>query len=57
MLKILFEAETENDYFTPISIANAILKADCLENEDVEEIAEHLMIAVKHFRKEKDGRL
>ena len=52
MLKILFEAETENDYMTPISIANAILRADFLENEDIEEIAEHLIIAIKHFRKE-----
>ena len=51
MLKILFEAETENDCFTPISIANAILRADFLENEDIEEIAEHLIIAIKHFRK------
>ena len=40
MLKILFQVETENDYFTPISIANAILKTDFLENEDIEEIAE-----------------
>ena len=52
MLKVLFEAETQNDYWTPISIANAILKTDFLENEDIEEIAEHLIIAIKHFRKE-----
>ena len=51
MLKILFEAETENDIASSISVANALIESvDMLSTDDLEDIAEHLLIYVKRCR-------
>ena len=55
MLKILFEAETENDIASSISVANALIKSvDMLSTDDLEDIAEHLLIYVKRCRLQRE---
>ena len=51
MLVVKYIAETENDTFSPISVANALIRnEDMLSADDLEDIAEHLLIYVKRCR-------
>lgn len=55
MLKVLFEAETQNDIASSISVANALIKSvDMLSTDDLEDIAEHLLIYVKRCRLQRE---
>lgn len=51
MLKIKFEAETENDFATPLTIAHAISQLEFLEIEQIQEISELLKSHVKNLKK------
>lgn len=50
MLKIKFEAETDNDFMTPLTISNSIINLEFLEIEQIQEISEHLKSYVKNFK-------
>lgn len=50
MLKVNIIAETENDVFNPMTIANALVEDPDLNIGDLEEIAEHLLIYVTRCR-------
>lgn len=42
MLKILFKAETINDYITPINVASALIECESFNVIELSEIAEYL---------------
>lgn len=50
---IAYEAETPNDVFTPMTIASALAKDPLLGVDDLEEIADHLMVYVNKVRRER----
>ena len=60
MLVVKYIAETENDIVSPISVANALIQnEDMLSTDDLEDIAEHLLIYVRRCklqREEIEGR-
>lgn len=53
MLKINFEAETENDIVNPINIASALIADKLITVDDLEEIEGHLRAyTVRRIREE-----
>lgn len=47
MVKIYYESETGADVITPMTIAHALTKDECLKLEDLSSIADHLRIYVR----------
>ena len=43
MVRISYEAETENDNISPLTIAHAMVEDSNLDLSDLEEIANHLL--------------
>lgn len=55
MLVVKYIAETENDTFSPILVANALIQnVDMLSADDLEDIAEHLLIYVKRCKLQRE---
>lgn len=54
MVKIYFEAETSNDYVSPISVANSLITETRFDMDDLEEIANHLLAYVRHHKPKED---
>lgn len=47
MLEILFKAETPKDVISPITLANALIESHRFNDNQLNEIAEHLMAYTK----------
>lgn len=58
MLKINFNAETPYDDITPINVANALIydDEDVFDENDLVEIADHLLAYVAHKKIKKEMR-
>ena len=55
MLRLNFIAETENDIASPISVANALIQNKAMySTDDLEDIAEHLLIYVKRYKLQRE---
>ena len=51
-----FEAETGNDAFTPMTVANAIVMSEAFTEAELREIADALYARTRTIRENREGR-